>query len=656
MLSEEVLERVSERLVDRIETVNTNILKKMGANIKEIRKLNATQAHQLAQILKYGGSYEEILKELAKVTSLNERDIKEIFEETAKSNYEFSKQFYDYKGIDYIPYEENYALKSQVDAISNLTANNIKQMMNPSVLGYGNINKETGEVSFSGLQQTYYDLIDEAVLSVSQGKETFPEALTRQLNAIGNGGMKVIYNSTYMNKEGIIINRSRRLDSALRMTMKDALRSLHNENQELFGKQFGADGVEITVHENPAPDHQYMQGRQFSKEEFNKLQVDGIAKDYEGKEIDINTTSKKGVVFHRPVSQYNCYHKTYEIVLGVSSREYTDEQLQEIIDRNDEGFELDGQHYTTYEGTQMQRRLETEIRKAKDTQILARESGDNNLVIKSQQRITNLTSKYKEVSDKAKLPTKLERAKVSGYRRTRVEEKETKEIKVNSKEDLLNKWNDRYKGENIVVKHILKAEPQLIDEQITQVDSLLNKYSFIKRDINQDSTWNALTMQVNTGDIMGEGNYARFFGNHYIEFNEKYFKGKNLLVSEIKDKISKKWWQDIDIDKYSIYPVTHEFGHLLEYKMIEHIEHANGFKGSLMRGDYMLGDLKIYKEISKKVPNIDEYLSGYGKSTPRFEWFAETFTQMELGKETPATKALKEYIDEFIGGNYEYFR
>ena len=213
------------------------------------------------------------------------------------------------------------------------------------------------------------------------------------------------------------MNRSRRLDSAIRMTMKDGLRNLHNENQELFGRQFGADGVEITVHEAPAPDHQYMQGRQFSKKEFNKLQVDGVATDYEGKEIDINTTSKKGVVFHRPVSQYNCYHKTYEIVLGVSSRELTDEQLQEIIDRNNEGFEIDGKHYTTYEGTQMQRRLETEVRKAKDTQILARESGDVDLVRESQQRITQLTNKYKELSNISGLPTKMDRMKVSGYKR-----------------------------------------------------------------------------------------------------------------------------------------------------------------------------------------------------------------------------------------------
>lgn len=655
MLSEELLELVTERVVNRIQDGNTAILKQIGKSIDEIGKLNSTEARQLVQMLKYGGDYDKIVKKLAEMTNLSVKDVQDIFKEVAKSNYKFAEQFYRYRNVPYIPYEENIALKSQVQAIANITSRRIAEMMNPRVLGFGMIDTKTGAVTFKGLQQAYYDLLDEAVLTVGQGKETFDHAMSRQIKEMGGGGLKVIYESTYINKDGVEVHHNRRLDSAIRMNLKDGLRDLHNETQTLFGEQFGADGKEISVHEAPAPDHELVQGRQLSITEYNKLQSDGVAKTYDGIDIDLYLGNAETF---RPISQYNCYHTAFSIVLGVSKAEYTNEELQGIIDANNEGFEIDGKHYTRYQGTQMQRRLETAIREQKDIQIMAREGGQDNTVKEAQEKITQLTQKYKELSSKANLPTRMDRMKVSGYKRVKVtnEPKDINNIKVNSKDDLLNKWNGKYKDDNIVVKHILKAEPQLIDEQITQVDSLLNKYSFIKRDINQDSTLNALTMQVNTGDIMGEKNYARFFGGHYIEFNEKYFKGKDLLVSDVKDRISKKWWQDIDTDKYSIYPVTHEFGHLLEYKMIENIEHANGFKGSLMRGDYMIGDLRIYKEISKKVPNIDEYLSGYGKSTPRFEWFAETFTQMELGKETPVTKALEEYIDEFMGGNYGYFR
>ena len=65
-------------------------------------------------------------------------------------------------------------------------------------------------------------------------------------------------------------------------------------------------------------------------------------------------------------------------------------------------------------------RQETEIRKQKDIQIMAKASGNKELVQESQSRITQLTHKYKELSDISGLPTKLSRMRVSGYKRTSI--------------------------------------------------------------------------------------------------------------------------------------------------------------------------------------------------------------------------------------------
>ena len=116
----------------------------------------------------------------------------------------------------------------------------------------------------------------------------------------------------------------------------------------------------------------------------------------------------------------NCYHYIFSIVLGASKPEYTDKQLQEIIDNNNKGFELDGKHYSMYEGTQLQRNLERKIREQKDIQILAKASDNKELISQSQEKITQLTQKYKELSNISRLPTKMKRLKVSNYRRTKV--------------------------------------------------------------------------------------------------------------------------------------------------------------------------------------------------------------------------------------------
>ena len=403
MLDERLIDKLVERLVERIEEGNTYTLQKIGESIKKIGALLPSKAQELGQILKYGGNFDKIVQKLAKITELNVKDIYEIFEEVAKSDYAFAKQFYDYKDVKYIPYEQNIALQNQVKALAKITANEYVNLSNTLAF----TKRVNGKVVYTELARTYQDTLDKAILSIAQGKSTFNEQMYSTIKELGSSGLKTV---DYAN------GRSVRLDSSVRQHIKGALRNLHNELQTEVGKEFGSDGVEISVHINPAPDHAEVQGRQFSKEEFAKFQNDQDAVDYTGK---VFAKEHEGHD-RRSISEYNCYHYTFDIVLGVSKPEYSEEELKKINEKNNKGFELDGQHYTNYEGTQLQRKLETEIRKQKDIQIMAKASGNKELVQESQQKITQLTHKYKQLSDVSGLPTKMERMRVSGYKRTSV--------------------------------------------------------------------------------------------------------------------------------------------------------------------------------------------------------------------------------------------
>lgn len=400
MIDERLIDLLVERLVDRIEQVNGYILKKIGESINAIGTLSPSEAQQLIQILKYGGNYDKIVEKLTQITELNVQDIYEIFEEVAKSDYAFSKQFYDYRGVKYIPYEENVALQNQVKALARITAGDYVNFSNTLAFA----KRVDGRIVYTSIAKTYQDTIDKAVLSVVQGKSTFQDQMYSVIKELGSSGIKRV---DYASGRGV------RLDSSVRQHLKGALRNLHNETQAIFGEEFGSDGVEISVHRNPAPDHAEVQGRQFSKEEFRKFQNDQDAVDYKGKLF----TSDHNGHDRRSISEYNCYHYTFDIVLGVSKPEYTDDELKNIIENNNQGFELDGKHYTNYEGTQMQRRLETEIRKQKDIQIIAKSSGNKELIEETQRNITHLTRKYKQLSDVSGLPTKVQRLRVSGYKR-----------------------------------------------------------------------------------------------------------------------------------------------------------------------------------------------------------------------------------------------
>lgn len=412
MLSENQIEQLTERLVNRIQLANTYFLEEIGKSVKKLRGLTPTKAQELVQILKYGGNYQEIIDKISQLTNLDIKEIDEIFYQFAKKDQSFYKQFYEYRNKPFIPIQENETLKRQVLSLANITKQEMANFMRTQALGYS-IKDSDGVTRFVGLQDTYSRVLDEAILNVGTGVDTFDNAMSRIMKDIGGSGLK-----TLDFKSG----RSIRLDSMVRQHLQGALRELHNQNQELFGKEFGSDGVEISVHSNPAPDHAEVQGRQFSNEEFQKFQNNQDSKDYTEKVFTANFDGHD----RRSISQYNCYHYIFAIILGVSKPNYNEKELRDIIEYSKEKIEIDGKEYTRYECSRLQRGLERRIREQKDIQILAKASGNETLMMESQYKINQLSRKYKQLSDVSGLPTKMDRLRISGYRKVSVKKLESK--------------------------------------------------------------------------------------------------------------------------------------------------------------------------------------------------------------------------------------
>ena len=387
MLSEEALERLSERLVNRIEELNLFMIKKLGDQIVNIGELTPSQLRQVFQSVQYGSNFNDIVNMIAQITDKNVEDIYSIFEDVAKKNQSYAKQFYDYKKIPFIPFEENETLKSQVKAIAESTVNQYLNMSN--TMAYVFVN-DYGIKEFSSLSETYQKVTDRAVLSISQGRESFDTVMKKTMKELTSQGLRTVdYASGY----------SRRMDSSVRMNIMDGVRRLNRELQTQFGEEFGADGIEVSHHKNSAPDHiDTVDGKQFSKEEYEQ----------------VNNS------LERHVGELNCYHFIYPIILGVSKPLYSKEQLEADKKANKEGFEFEGTKYTNYQGTQLQRQLETKIRQYKDRQIGAKSIKDTKEVYHCQEKIEQLTQKYKELSDVSGLPTKVDRLRVEGFTRVKV--------------------------------------------------------------------------------------------------------------------------------------------------------------------------------------------------------------------------------------------
>lgn len=404
MLDEKLQEQLLEVFDKRFQDYNIKVLEELGNVIKQFKDLTPSQAHKLAQQLKYNTTVKDLLNELSKISGLSIKDLKKILEKVAKENIDFADVYYKARGLDTPIYSENKALQrlvSSVYNISNAEFKNIAKSTGFRLLG------DNDKPLLLDIDKTYKYLIDKCVVAVSQGKETYQQAMRSTLKQLSSSGVrKIEYESGY----------SRRLDTSVRQNILDSMRQVANESQQLFGKEFDADGVEISTHLNPSIDHSNVQGHQFSNKEYEKLQSTGVATDYNGEVIDIRIKDN-----FRPISTMNCYHYIFSIVLGVSKPQYSNEELKKIINDNEKGAELDGKHYTNYELSQIMRKLETKIREQKDLQIIARASDDKDLILQAQTKITQLTNKYKQVVKISGLPNQLStRGRVSNYHRISV--------------------------------------------------------------------------------------------------------------------------------------------------------------------------------------------------------------------------------------------
>lgn len=401
-------ELVARKFIKRFEDYNTRVLEELAEVISQFKELTPSQARKLAQQLKYSKSYTELLDELSKLTKMSKKELKGVLEEVAKQDIEFADIYFKARNMKTPVYENTKTFQRIVDKALEISEGDFVNLARSTGFAFLDRNKH---LMFLNMQETYYKVIDECVYAVSQGKESYSTVIDRTIQQLIDSGVRKI---VYANEGKQTYTQS--IESAVRRNVMDSMRQVSIETSKELGERFDYDGVEITVHENPAPDHMFVQGHQFRLGEFEKFQNDMDCVDVNGKEYPAESVETGHD--RRSIGQYNCYHDIRPIIVGIDKPLFSNEQLQKILDINDEGFEYEGKHYTLYEGTQLQRQIENQIRKDKHEHIFYKKLGNQEKVEYYQKRINQLQNKYKEITSIANLKDKLiERAKVSGYKR-----------------------------------------------------------------------------------------------------------------------------------------------------------------------------------------------------------------------------------------------
>ena len=400
MLNEKAIDDLIKPIVDRQEQINTYVLTKIANKIKFIGTLSEYDIKKMKILVDYGTDIREMNKELARMSGLQVKDIKKLIKTVAIDTHTDAKPLYDYRHRSFIPYNKNIKLQKVVTAIGNRTASTFSNISNSKATGFMIRDlKHPGRLKFHSINDTYKSVIDEAIQASHSKAVDYRVAMRRTIKQLSDSGVRRLsWDSGY----------TQRLDTAVRRNLLDGIHAINQELEDMIGEAIGADGKELSVHENSAFDHEPFQGHQFTNEEYAKLQSNQSFKDVDGQHF---------LAVDRIIGMWNCRHIARSIIVGVSKPLYTKKELQEFIDRNHKGYTLpNGKHLSMYECTQMQRKLETRIRYAKDEQIAFEESGDRQSALVAQQKVRRLYEEYKSFSKACGLRMQRDRASVIGYK------------------------------------------------------------------------------------------------------------------------------------------------------------------------------------------------------------------------------------------------
>lgn len=399
MLNDYEIESIIQPFVERQERLNEFVIQQIARSIKTVGSLSKNDVRKLLKLLKLGANAQLVTKEIASVLNAQEKAVKGIIKEAAQVTYLDAKPFYDYRHRKQIPFEKNIPLQRSVKAVGEQTANTFKNLSNSKAIGFlVRDMKQPTTLKFYNVTDTYQSIVDEAVQAVQSGAVPFDTAMRRTLKQLNESGLRRAYWDT-----GV----TRRLDSVVRMNILGGVRQINQKVQQQIAEETKADGVELSAHSFSAPDHEPIQGRIFTMENFKRMQSEMSFKDIDGHEYPS---------MRRPIGEWNCKHFTQAVVIGAKKPTWSDEDLQELIEANKKGYTTStGKHYTMYECEQMQRKYETQIRYAKEGYIMAKTAGNTQLMEEYQAKIASLNSQYRQFSKDCGLRVQRNRTYVPNF-------------------------------------------------------------------------------------------------------------------------------------------------------------------------------------------------------------------------------------------------
>lgn len=381
----EILDALPEELAELYRGLEATLLTEICSRLKLRDELNEVTVQDIKALRSHGIDLKEIEKAIRQTTGISEKKLNALIDDVVERNQKYYTEVIDLARV------------TQPDVLVDATTIDAIKRQTWDV--FRNITASMGFLVDAGRTmrppaKAYQWALDAATLKVESGAISYGQAIKEAVRELASSGLRVVdYESGHRDH----------VDVAVRRAVMTGVSQLCSKYTEQAAEYLETPYFEVSAHAGardkpgPAPwsSHKNWQGKVYSVR-------DG----------DIYPSIYKvcGLGAVDGLEGANCRHRRFPWVEGVSERTYTDDQLKHIDDGL--GCTYDGKTYTAYEATQMQRRVEREIRKLKREKAAYKAAGLHEDETAVNIRLRRLNAKYKAFSAEAGLPEQPERMRV----------------------------------------------------------------------------------------------------------------------------------------------------------------------------------------------------------------------------------------------------
>ena len=381
----EVLDALPEELAELFRALEITLLEEICSRLKAAGELNEVTVQDIRALRSHGIDLKDIEKAIHETSGISKTKLDKLLGDVVARNQQYYTDLIDLAHITQpetlVDAAEISAIKAQtLDAFRNLTAS----------MGFL---VDAGRTMLPPAK-AYQWALDNAVIQVQSGAINYNQAIKMAVKQLADSGLKVVdYESGHRDQ----------IDVAARRAVMTGVNQICAKYTEQSAQYLETPYFEVSAHagarDKPGPSpwssHKDWQGKVYS---------------IRAGDIYPHIYKVCGLGAVDGLEGANCRHRRNVWVEGVSERTYTDEQLEHIDD--DLGCEFDGKKYTAYEATQMQRRVEREVRRLKREKSAYKAAGLHEDETAVNIRLRRVNAKYNAFSAAAGLPEQRERMKV----------------------------------------------------------------------------------------------------------------------------------------------------------------------------------------------------------------------------------------------------